>query len=110
MAGVIKLDALVVRRVIVLARRVGRVAVKGRGQLATPSTIGAAIKPGVGPRLVTGVVHALGGAAWRSSVGRLGRGTRARRDTAEECVQEGLVDERVLGSGLCVDQVAKMLL
>lgn len=71
MAGMIKLDALVVRRVIVLARRVGRMAVEGGGQLAAPSTIGAAIKPGVGPRLVTGVVHALGGAAWRSSFGRL---------------------------------------
>lgn len=110
MAGVIELDALVVRRVIVLARRVGRMAVKRRGQLATPSAIGAAIEPGVGPRLVTGIVHALGGATWRSSFGRLGSGTRTWRDTAEEGIQKGLVDERGLGVGLCVDQVAKVLL
>lgn len=79
-------------------------------QLATTSTIGAAIEPGVWSRLVTGTVHALGGATWRSSFGRLEAGTWARRDATEKSVQEGLVDKRVLWSGLYVDQIAEVLL
>lgn len=96
---------------IVLARRIGRMAIERWRKLATPSAVGAAaIEPGVGPRLVTGIVHALGGVAWRSSFGCLGAGARARRDTAEQGIQEGLVNERVLGSGLYVDQIAEVML
>lgn len=88
--------------------RLGVVAVQRRH--LTAAGIGTAIEPGVWPRLVTRIVHALYGTAWRGSIRGLRAGTWARRDTAEEGVQEGLVDKRVLGRGLNVNQIAKVLL